>query len=341
VPNFVVQGGGFKPAPPNFTRIPTDPSPTNEPGIQHIRGTIAMAKLGSDPNSATDQWFVNLKDNSAELDDQNGGFTAFGRVCGNGLTVVDAIAALPRGTYTVSVDGQTSPFSDWPMDTPPPAPATMDQSKLVLATAVTGIEPLTFAITGMTVPGLINGAITGSSLTLTPAGILGGTTVVSVAATDLDGNTLSQPVTVEVASAYSIWLNQYALQGADATPGADKDGDSAPNAVEFALLGSPAAADAASFMPIGSIATVAAHRYGALAFKLRKNLSGLTVIMQASPTMEAETWATVWISADLSSSQVTQLGDQGNHWQITVRDATALSAGASQRFLRLLVNAPM
>ena len=54
-----------------------------------------MAKLGGDPNSATSQFFVSLGDNSANLDNQNGGFTVFGEVTGDGMQVVDAIAALP------------------------------------------------------------------------------------------------------------------------------------------------------------------------------------------------------------------------------------------------------
>jgi len=58
-----------------------------------------MAKLGGDPNSATSGWFVNLADNSSNLDAQNGGFTAFGRVIGDGMTVVDSIAALQTFTY--------------------------------------------------------------------------------------------------------------------------------------------------------------------------------------------------------------------------------------------------
>jgi len=97
VPGFVVQGGGFK-----FTdaggvsNVPQDPAVMNEFGISNLRGTIAMAKLGSGPNTATNQWFFNLANNAANLDNQNGGFTVFGRVVGTGMTVVDAIAALPR-----------------------------------------------------------------------------------------------------------------------------------------------------------------------------------------------------------------------------------------------------
>ncbi|MCX6903087.1 MAG: peptidylprolyl isomerase [Verrucomicrobia bacterium] len=341
VPGFVIQGGGFKPVPPNFTQIPTDPSPTNEPGVQQARGTVAMAKQGSNPNSATDQWFFNLSDNSSLLDDQNGGFTAFGRVCGNGMAVADAIAALPRTNYTVSVDAQAIPFTDWPMDTAPPAPASMDQSKLVLVNAVTKIEPLAYSITGVTVTGLVTSAISGTNLLLTPVGLFGGTTVVTVAATDLDGTSLSQSVAVEVASSYSAWLNQYALQGTNALPGADKDGDRVPNVVEFALMGSPTLSDAAAILPKGSIVTTNGQQYGTLTFKLRKSLAGVSVVMKVSTAVAGASWTTVWTSDDLSSPIVMRRDDLGDSWQLQVRDTTPLSAGSGSRFLRLLVNAPM
>ncbi len=95
-PGFVIQGGGFRfdmvwPA----TAIPANPAIVNEPEFSNLRGTIAMAKT-SQPNSATNQWFFNLGDNSANLDVQNNGFTAFGEVVGNGMDVVDAIATLQR-----------------------------------------------------------------------------------------------------------------------------------------------------------------------------------------------------------------------------------------------------
>jgi len=91
VPGFIVQGGGFK---TDFNQVPADPAVQNEPGISNTRGTIAMAKLGGNPNSATNQWFFNLADNSSNLNNQNGGFTVFGKVLGDGMQIVDAIAAL-------------------------------------------------------------------------------------------------------------------------------------------------------------------------------------------------------------------------------------------------------
>lgn len=96
VRDFVVQGGFFvfDEAGQQVSGINLDPPVVNEFGISSTRGTVAMAKLGGDPNSATSQWFVNLADNSANLDNQNGGFTVFGRVIEPGMTVVDAISAL-------------------------------------------------------------------------------------------------------------------------------------------------------------------------------------------------------------------------------------------------------
>jgi cyclophilin family peptidyl-prolyl cis-trans isomerase len=112
VPGFIIQGGGFF-LDDNGVRTHIDEyAPVaNEPEISNTRGTIAMAKLSTSPDSATSEWFFNLADNSANLDFQNGGFTVFGRVQGDGMDVVDAIAALER----VNVGGafSTMPVIDY------------------------------------------------------------------------------------------------------------------------------------------------------------------------------------------------------------------------------------
>ena len=95
VTDFIIQGGGFEPGVGDVApveRETVDPV-VNEPGVSNLRGTVALAKLGGDPDSGTNQFFFNLSDNSGNLDNQNGGFTVFARVL-EGLDIVDAIAGL-------------------------------------------------------------------------------------------------------------------------------------------------------------------------------------------------------------------------------------------------------
>ena len=133
-PGFVIQGGGYiTDINAEISEIITNPPVTNEPVYSNIRGTIAMAKLGGDPNSATSQWFINLADNASNLDGQNGGFTVFGEVTA-GLDVVDAIAALPRYEFE-------SPFTELPLQNYSATDYTdavpVDNTHLVIVTAVT------------------------------------------------------------------------------------------------------------------------------------------------------------------------------------------------------------
>lgn len=100
ISGFVLQGGGFQ-----WSNDQTSPSSIESfPAVQNefssersnTRGTIAMAKIGNDPDSATNQWFFNLADNSANLDNQNGGFTVFGKTkTQTDLLFVDILASSP------------------------------------------------------------------------------------------------------------------------------------------------------------------------------------------------------------------------------------------------------
>jgi peptidyl-prolyl cis-trans isomerase A (cyclophilin A) len=96
VPGFVIQGGGLTTDfQPKKTRAPIANEATN--GLKNERGTLSMART-NDVNSATSQFFVNLKDN-AFLDHSKAqyGYAVFGRVTA-GLDVVDKIAAVRTGT---------------------------------------------------------------------------------------------------------------------------------------------------------------------------------------------------------------------------------------------------
>jgi cyclophilin family peptidyl-prolyl cis-trans isomerase len=189
VPGFVIQAGGFKPinTPNLFASVAKRPSPFNEPGLANIRGTIAAAKLGGDPDSATTDFFLSLNDNRVNLDNQNSGFTVFGRVTGEGMAVADAIVAKPRGSYSVVIDGVTGTFADWPLNA---ASASMDVNQTLRILAASEISPLIYSITGNTNPVAVEATITGGVLTV--QGNAAGVAVITVTATDLDGQGVSQ-----------------------------------------------------------------------------------------------------------------------------------------------------
>jgi peptidyl-prolyl cis-trans isomerase A (cyclophilin A) len=91
IPNFMIQGGGMD---DKLAEKPTKPPIPLEArnGLLNVRGTLAMART-NDPNSATSQFFINLKDN-AFLDQANSrdgnGYAVFGKVIA-GMDVVDRI----------------------------------------------------------------------------------------------------------------------------------------------------------------------------------------------------------------------------------------------------------
>ena len=105
IPGFMIQTGGFT---VDMEQKPANAAIKNEFKISNTRGTVAMAKVGGDPDSATCQFFINVADNSMNLDNQNGGFTVFGRVI-EGMDVADKIVnvqtqILPNGMGDVPME---------------------------------------------------------------------------------------------------------------------------------------------------------------------------------------------------------------------------------------------
>lgn len=93
--NFMIQGGGMtadlKEKP---TRAPIPLESRN--GLNNDRGTVAMART-PDPNSATAQFFINVKNNdflNAARSQDGNGYAVFGKVV-SGMEVVDKIRAVP------------------------------------------------------------------------------------------------------------------------------------------------------------------------------------------------------------------------------------------------------
>ena len=97
IPGFVIQGGGFT---KDMTQKTTESPIKNEAdnGLKNNRGTLSMART-NEINSATSQFFINLKDN-ASLDNnpKSFGYAVFAKVI-EGMDVVDKIAAVPTSNH--------------------------------------------------------------------------------------------------------------------------------------------------------------------------------------------------------------------------------------------------
>ena len=102
IPDFMIQGGGFDASmnqKPTRAPIPLE----SKNGLSNVRGSVAMART-SVPDSATAQFFINIKDNAfldAAKASDGAGYAVFGKVV-SGMDVVDKIWAQPtttKGSY--------------------------------------------------------------------------------------------------------------------------------------------------------------------------------------------------------------------------------------------------
>ena len=103
IPNFMIQGGGFDSKENKKLTLPPIRNEARR-GLGNKRGTIAMARTGV-VNSATAQFFINLKDNdSLNHKDESSlgfGYAVFGEVA-DGMDVVDTIARARTQAYGIS-----------------------------------------------------------------------------------------------------------------------------------------------------------------------------------------------------------------------------------------------
>ena len=109
IPGFMIQGGGMTvdmAEKPKGAPIPNEA----DNGLKNLRGTLAMARTG-DPHSATSQFFINVNDNAflnhRGKSVEGWGYAVFGQVV-DGMQVVDAIVAVPRGNR--------GPYGDVPVE---------------------------------------------------------------------------------------------------------------------------------------------------------------------------------------------------------------------------------
>lgn len=200
IPGFVIQGGGYlgtvnpaNPANAQATQVLHFPAIQNEPGISNTRGTIAMARIGGQPNSATSEWFINLANNGgppSNLDTVDFGYTVFGKVVNNGMAVVDAIAAVPRFDFG-------PPFDDIPLRNYT-SPNPIRVPNLISIPEISHIPTLTFSVVSLD-PAIASATVSGTNLLV--SGHQVGTATFTVTATDFDGSSVFQNFTVNVVAA--------------------------------------------------------------------------------------------------------------------------------------------
>ncbi|MEY4939659.1 MAG: hypothetical protein RIQ93_1394 [Verrucomicrobiota bacterium] len=193
----IVQGGGYRGPLANLSPIlPFSPVPL-EYALPNARGTLAAART-SEINSAKSEWYFNVADNTTTLGPgNNGGYTVFGRVLGSGMTIVDAIAALPRANAG-------APFGELPVRNFVGGGAAILDANLVYVLSIKivpqypdGVDAGVLALTAQSsAPAIVSAAVSGSALALTPRAA--GSANVTVRATDTNGGVAEATFLVSV-----------------------------------------------------------------------------------------------------------------------------------------------
>ncbi len=199
---FVLQGGGYTFNAVNHTLDPIAalPAVPNEFGISNTVGTIAMAKLPNLPNSATDQFFFNLANNAANLDNQNGGFTVFGKILGaNDQAMLNTLAGTPVANK--GGDFSTIPLNNY-TGTNFPTDATLGNFVSIQSfSIIKRTEWLTYSIVSNTNPGLVTASLNAGAnqmLGLQYAQGQSGTATITIQATDRFGQSVNSSFQVTV-----------------------------------------------------------------------------------------------------------------------------------------------
>jgi cyclophilin family peptidyl-prolyl cis-trans isomerase len=205
-PAEIVQGGGFflnesNPSGAAIDAIPTNAPITNEWNANetNVAGSIAMART-SDPNSATSQWFFDVVNNPS-LDDvaDSNEYAVFGHVIGNGLGIIQSLAALP--TFQLDIPTGSGSASPVPVtgitETQAQDPNTaIRPQNLIYLEKVTTTPGMTYTVTSLN-PSLVKPTITGSTLSFT-YGSGSGVAQIDIVGTSFDGSSIANSFEVTV-----------------------------------------------------------------------------------------------------------------------------------------------
>lgn len=323
VPGFIIQGGGFRFAPnliiedvPSFAEI------QNEPGISNTRGTVAMAKRGGAPNSATNQWFINMNNNASTLDGQNGGFTAFARVLGDGMDVADEIEDITVYDTSNALGGA---FAELPLTA-----FSLERTSFV-ETNASLVDPLQFSALSSNPEIVAIDLDSNGTLRLSPAANNSGEATITIVVKDLDDasrNTNFKVTVISNIEAYADWqTNQSFPDDAAALVDADPDFDGWNNLMEYTFGTSPLQPNSLDqfFTPLGN---------GYFRATFREDVSS-EVHIQTSQNLNE--WTTSWKTTNsLSSSLIVSSSKVGELRTVTLRP-NPFNINLIPRYWRLLV----
>jgi cyclophilin family peptidyl-prolyl cis-trans isomerase len=184
---FVVQGGGYTLKNNSVAEIESYGTVPNEFYLPNLAGTLAMAKVDGNPDSATSEWFVNIGDNN-DLDQSNGGFTVFGQLAnGTSVEFFSYVNSLPSGNIFPE-SGENHPFTEVPTH----------EGNLIVATSTKKYSTLSYEITQNTAPGLVSTVLDSENKLTLSASQSAGTATLTVTAYAAGNRSVSQTFNVTV-----------------------------------------------------------------------------------------------------------------------------------------------
>jgi cyclophilin family peptidyl-prolyl cis-trans isomerase len=199
--NFVLQAGGFtyNPSTHTVTTLTAGPSIQSEFSAtrSNTQGTLAMALVGSNANSGTDEFYFNLVNNASSLDPQN--FTVFGKVLsGADMRVINTLAsATVKDESSFNSSFNTLPTNNYTGTNFPTDTTAANFDIISSVDIVQQTEQLTYSVLSNTNGLVVTPTIDNFGQLLLQPGATGSSTVV-VKATDKGGDSATVTFTVNV-----------------------------------------------------------------------------------------------------------------------------------------------
>lgn len=345
VPGFVIQGGATRIISNSFDSIPTNPPILNEFGISNTLGTVSMAKVGGDPNSATSQWFVSVGANTDILDSQNEGFTVFGRMTRTSFRS----AQIFNDPYDFPTFNYGGIYGELPLFYTHVL-GNLDIDEFILFPSVSLVpipdgeagesRTLSYSVISNSNPGLLSATVgPGGVLLLDPVNELAGSVAIGVRATDSVGNIVDDTFVVNVTPSHSYddWAANELFPNSQSEVDQNADRDEWNNLQEFAFLGDPMVVNAGGLSIYPTIAGASNDsKYLAITFPVRKFTRGLSYVVEVSSGLSGS-WSQIWSLADgFGHARVVTAVDQDQATMVTIKD-TVLTGSASKRFMRVRV----